>query len=184
MTKIFLDTEFTALEQNGQLISMGLVADSGESFYAEFTDFDEATLSDWHKVNVVTQLDFNKQVPFFRIQGNEYSVKGDTSIIKSKLQDFLKQFEFIEIWADVLAYDWVFFCELFGGALKLPDNVFYAPFDLSTFFRIKGLIEPKNKFEKDVSRFEFAGVRNTKQHNALLDAKVLLICWNKLMINE
>lgn len=32
--KIFLDTEFTGLTQNTSLISIGLVAETGEEFYA------------------------------------------------------------------------------------------------------------------------------------------------------
>ncbi len=34
MFKIFLDTEFTGLTQNGSLISIAFVAETGEEFYA------------------------------------------------------------------------------------------------------------------------------------------------------
>lgn len=37
MRKIFFDTEFTGLHQNTTLISIGLVSDEGERFYAELT---------------------------------------------------------------------------------------------------------------------------------------------------
>jgi hypothetical protein len=37
-TKLFLDTEFTGLHQNTTLISIGLIADTGDTFYAELTD--------------------------------------------------------------------------------------------------------------------------------------------------
>jgi uncharacterized protein YprB with RNaseH-like and TPR domain len=36
-TKLFLDTEFTGLHQNTTLISIGLIADTGDTFYAELT---------------------------------------------------------------------------------------------------------------------------------------------------
>jgi hypothetical protein len=39
-TKLFLDTEFTGLHQNTTLISIGLIADTGDTFYAELTDYD------------------------------------------------------------------------------------------------------------------------------------------------
>ena len=36
--KIFFDTEFTGLHKNTTLISIGLVAENGKKFYAEFND--------------------------------------------------------------------------------------------------------------------------------------------------
>ncbi len=47
MQTIFLDTEFTGLTQSTQLISLALVADTGEEFYAEFTDYELEDASDW-----------------------------------------------------------------------------------------------------------------------------------------
>ena len=47
MKTIFLDTEFTGLTQSAQLISLALVADTGEEFYAEFTDYELVDASDW-----------------------------------------------------------------------------------------------------------------------------------------
>ena len=38
--KVFFDTEFTGLHQNTTLLSIGLVAENGRSFYAEFMDYD------------------------------------------------------------------------------------------------------------------------------------------------
>lgn len=35
MLKIFFDTEFTELTQNAKLLSIALVAESGEQFYGE-----------------------------------------------------------------------------------------------------------------------------------------------------
>jgi len=47
MKNIFLDMEFTGLRQSTQLISLALVADTGEKFYAEFTDYDLDDKKDW-----------------------------------------------------------------------------------------------------------------------------------------
>ena len=41
---IFLDCEFTGLQQHTSLISLALVAESGEEFYAEFTDSSKSPL--------------------------------------------------------------------------------------------------------------------------------------------
>lgn len=86
----------------------------------------------------------------------------------------------MEIWADVPAYDWVLFCELFGGAFGIPENIFYAPFDLSTAFRLAGHIIPKGRYDKDIKRFEWAGLPEDLQHNALMDARAEKLCFEKL----
>ena len=54
MTKLFFDTEFTGLHQNTTLISLGIVAESGQTFYAEFTDYDDFNCDEWIKKNVIS----------------------------------------------------------------------------------------------------------------------------------
>jgi hypothetical protein len=51
----FLDTEFTGL-QNTTLISIGLIADTGDTFYAELTDYDPDQIDDWLQENVLNNL--------------------------------------------------------------------------------------------------------------------------------
>lgn len=51
--KVFFDTEFTGLHQGTTLISIGLVAESGEEFYAEFNDYDASQINDWIDINVL-----------------------------------------------------------------------------------------------------------------------------------
>jgi len=69
---------------------------------------------------------------------------------------------------------------LFGGAFSIPENIFYAPFDLATAFRLAGKIIPMSRFDKDVSRFEFAGMDKKLQHHALMDARAERICFERL----
>jgi len=183
MVKIFLDTEFTGLHQNTTLISLAMVAESGEEFYAEFNDYDVKQVNVWIKEHVIGKLELIHENESFSRTGDTIKIKSNSTKIKKELRDWLQQFEGIEIWADVLAYDWVLFCELFGGGLSIPENIFYAPFDLATFFRVKGIIEPVNKFNNDVSRFEFAGIDRCKQHNALADARAEMECYKKLITN-
>jgi hypothetical protein len=111
--KIFLDTEFTGLHQKTTLISLAMVAESGEEFYAEFTDYDRSQMSDWLKENVLSKLWITNNHSFNRKQNGVYLI-GDSVTIKETLQKWLGQFEGVEVWADVLAYDWVLFCNLFG----------------------------------------------------------------------
>jgi hypothetical protein len=89
---------------------------------------------------------------------------------------WLGQFEYVEIWSDCLSYDWVLFCELFGGAMKVPDFIYYIPFDICTLFHSKGI-------DPDVSREDFAGASGAidkQKHNALWDAWIIKGCYDKL----
>jgi hypothetical protein len=179
MTRIFLDTEFTGLHQKTTLISLAMVAETGEEFYAEFTDYDRTQLSGWLHENVLTKLWLTHNMDFEKASNGTY-LTGDSTTIKAAMQKWLSQFEGIEFWADVMAYDWMLFCELFGGALNIPANIFFAPFDLATALRLNGHIKPAGQFTGDISRYEFAGVDSGKQHNALEDARVEKICLSKL----
>jgi hypothetical protein len=179
---IFLDTEFTGLHSNTTLISIGLVSIDGTYFYGEFTDFDKNQLNDWLNSHVMDKLDNNlPHAPNWKGAFTTVAVSGTKNEIGALLSQWFAQFGPVEIWADILAWDWVLFCDLFGGAFSIPENIFYAPFDLATLFRLKGFICPAGKYERDVSRYEFAGVDKSKQHHALEDARVEKICYEKLM---
>lgn len=45
-TKIFFDTEFTGLHQKTTLISIGFIAETGETFYAELTDYNKSQINE------------------------------------------------------------------------------------------------------------------------------------------
>lgn len=165
-TKIFFDTEFTGLHKNTTLISVGLVSETGESFYAELTDYDKSQVDDWIQENVISNL---KSVT------HDGTVIGDKKEVRIALTKWLGQFGDVEIWSDCLSYDWVLFCDLFGTAFDIPKNVYYIPFDICTLFYEKGI-------DPDINREDFAGLTNgiLSKHNALWDAKVIRECFLKL----
>lgn len=174
--KIFFDTEFTGLHQQTTLISIGLVAEDGRSFYAELTDYDQSQIDDWLKENVINNLLLNSNewdgMEYFGIN-QEDAVKGDTETVRKWLTTWLTQFDGVEIWSDCLSYDWVLFCQIFGHAFSIPKNIYYIPFDICTLLKIKGI-------DPDISREEFAGMTGgIKKHNALWDAKVIKQCYLK-----
>ena len=172
--KIFFDTEFTGLHQNTTLISIGLITEANQTFYAEFTDYKESQVDDWLKNNVISHLKFNKQQPYST--ADQIEIKGNALRIKSELTAWLNGFAFVEMWSDCLSYDWVLFNELFGHAFKIPQNIYYIPFDICTLFKVKGI-------DPDVNREEFAGIEG-KKHNALHDARVIKACYEKLKAND
>ena len=174
VTKVFFDSEFTGLHQNTTLISIGLVSECGKTFYAEFSDYDSSQVDDWLRKNVIEKLRYNGTSQFlYNVDGNS-SYKGTSENIKEKLVIWLAQFENVEMWSDCLSYDWVLFCQLFGHAFNIPDNVYYIPFDICTLFKAEGI-------DPDISREGYSELKATAdKHNALWDARVIKECYFKL----
>ena len=186
-TKLFLDTEFTGLHKDTTLLSIGLISECGKMFYAELTDYDKNQIDEWLQTNVLDKFvlkylnsDIEHSGVTDETELDFIKFKGTRTHLKVELERWLSQFEAVEIWSDCLAYDWVLFCDIFGHAFNVPKNVYYIPFDICTVFKMKGI-------NPDISRAEFIGVTypdNYGQHNALVDAKVIRNCYNKLMENE
>jgi hypothetical protein len=190
-TKIFFDTEFTGLHHRTTLISIGLIAETGQTFYAELTDYDKYQIDEWLQTNVIDNLLMSEpkegedeyyvatrskdnDVPFGLYE--DYSIQLRCNIIKLRidLTMWLSQFKEIEIWSDCLSYDWVLFNKIWGHAFNIPKNVYYIPMDICTFFKVKGI-------DPDVNREMFAGMQEGSQkHNALWDAKVIKKCYEIL----
>lgn len=182
--KVFFDTEFTGLHQNTTLISIGLIAEDGKTFYAELTDYDKNQVDDWIRDNVIAKTNYLKESAndeTASVSMWNYYCPGTTSEIKTALSVWLSQWESVEMWSDCLSYDWVLFNQLFGHAFNIPKNVYYIPFDICTLFKVKGV-------DPDVSREEFARGGSywftedqVQKHNALWDAKVIKACYERLM---
>ena len=181
--KIFFDTEFTGLRQNTSLISIGLITDrsAGErTFYAELHDFDITQIDEWIRENVLKNLSYKDKLPFYNDTMKKHIyMKGNCKSVQEELYKWLKQFDCtIDMWSDCLAYDWVLFNELFGGAIQLPEFISYIPFDLCTLLKLKGI-------DPDINREEFSGFTvGVEKHNSLWDAKVIKGCYEKIMGKE
>ncbi|MEM6845699.1 MAG: 3'-5' exoribonuclease [Bacteroidota bacterium] len=175
---LFLDTEFTGLHQQSSLISLALVADDDTSFYAEFTDFDKKQVNEWIEQNVIQHLFLENGQR--KEEDKNWQISGNRLEISQALRRFLSQYNWVHIWADCLAYDWVLFCNLFGGAMNLPNNIFYMPFDLVTLLKINN-IDPDIDREKLVHEsLKVIPLTQTK-HNALWDAHIIKLCYEKVI---
>lgn len=181
--KIFFDTEFTGLHQNTTLISIGLISEYGQTFYAELTDYDQTQVDEWLETNVISKLTLTKPTgtELFRLSYQSGKTNptfcGGLSDLKNELALWLNQFEKAEMWSDCLSYDWVLFNQIFGHAFSIPKNVYYIPFDICTLFKIKGV-------DPDISREKFGCGEHYSEmpkHNALWDARVIKMCYDKLM---
>ncbi len=187
MIKIFLDTEFTGLTQDAELISLALVAESGEEFYAEFTDFKRENLNTWVIENVISRLNLtannlNRSLEKMHVRGNKSEIKSAIQIwfhqFGEKKDEMGNTIPHLQIWGDVPHYDWVLFCELFGGALNIPPVIHYMPMDLATLLWAKG-------FKPDMPRGEISGnvAVDNLMHNALHDARAGMEILKKLLRN-
>lgn len=170
--KVFFDTEFTGLHQKTTLISIGCVAEEGQAFYAELVDFDYSQMDEWIRNNVYKYL--WSQMPYAPPPPKTVYVRGDTRGVAACLAEWLSRLDYVEMWSDCLAYDWVLFCNLFDGALNIPNYIYYIPFDLVTLFKLKGI-------DPDIDRKIYAGITDGNKHNALADAQVIKACYEKAM---
>lgn len=177
-TKLFLDCEFTGLVKDAELISLCLYNDETTYFYAEFNDFTKAKINPWLKENVIPKLLYTEQNEIKEGDESLIKIKGNKVGITGELIKWLERFENIEIWGDVPAYDWVLFCDLFGGARELPAKIQYIPIDIATIAKIKGI-------NVDFDRMEYVKEllkEETKmRHNTLLDAKTGKLCCDKIL---
>ena len=182
MKKVFFDTEFTGLRQNTSLISIGCISENGHSFYATLKDYSYEGIDDWIVDNVLGNLLYSENDRDFNVV-DDTDANGRRSqryydITTPKCKDLLLEWlqgidRDIVMWSDCLAYDWVLFCELFGGARDVPGFINYIPRDICTLFEVKGI-------DPDVSRVEFVGIKETR-HNALSDAILIKACYEKLV---
>jgi len=183
--RIFMDFEYTGLHQEASPISIGLVSEDGRYFYGEFTDFEQHQVTLWVQENVINNLVLTRERTDMRgyVRTGEYATHHNrvavrdngNGILLALLSWFSELNDTAEMWGDCLAYDWVLFCQIFGGAFKIPPSIYYIPFDICTLFKLKGI-------DPDISREEFAGlVGGGKKHNALHDALVIKACYEKAM---
>jgi hypothetical protein len=176
-----MDLEFTGLRQDTTPISLGIVYPDGSEFYAEFIDYDRTQLTEWLHENVINKLSLEdmeaNSIRFDERMCCKY-VRGTKDFIAQEL-DFWHQYimndynEKIHVWSDCSAYDWVLFCEMFGGSFKLPKNISYIPFDICTMFELQGI-------DPDINREEFVGNVGDDKHSAIHDARVIKKCYEKL----
>lgn len=179
-TRLFYDSEFTGLTITTTLLSIGFITEAGDqTFYAELNDFDTTAYDNqFLQAHVFPQCRWiqTATAPFTQMRNDHSTAYGSKHQIRDALLQWFNNFDAIEIWADCHCYDWVLLCDLFGGALHMPKHIHYMPGDISTLFRIKGI-------DCDIARASFVGITNQTpaQHNALWDAKMARLCYQKLM---
>lgn len=184
--KLFFDTEFTGLHKDTTLISIGIVAENGQRFYAEFSDYDECQCDEWLKEIVLRHTILGGNDSFAARLGensNTTVVLGDTADIRYELRDWLKQFDNVQFISDVCHYDFVLLIDIFGTAFDLPEGVSAVCYDINQDIAKHYGISDREAFDK--SREKIVSELCEKQidgdkHNALYDAEVIKAIFEKL----
>lgn len=180
MIKLFIDTEFTDF-YDSQLISIGIVADTGEEFYMESTDFLP------HRCN-----DFVEETVIPLLQGGE--VCGSEADIRDKLFAWLNLLIATHATAQdglLIVYDflmdWTFFETLTatfdkksllikkGASLSLEEHLLARyPEEVDRHIAILVLEAGEIIHDFYTAAYETS---NARQHHALEDAKTLKQAW-------
>jgi len=142
MKKIFLDAEFTGLHKLTTLISVALVCEDGNEYYAELTDYDENQISPFLQKEVIGKL-FIKDFDLYTDYNPEaltVQVKGNIDLVKQTLTDWLHRYkeEGVEIWVESPTYVWTLFIDIFGGVGYVPKQIHRIPYDLFTAYKLFG----------------------------------------------
>ena len=178
--KVFFDCEFTGLYKDTTLISIGLISEKSQVFYAELTDFDKEQCNVWVKENVFPGLAaFNEDAAYY--PGLHVGNKANIGIA---LRNWFKQFNSVELVSDVCHYDMVLLISLFGTAFDLPANVCPACHDINQDIARYYGISLQEAFDKSREEilFNFYGndIAGLYKHNALDDAKVIKYIYEKI----
>lgn len=103
--RVYLDTEFIEDGKTIELLSIGLVREDGETYYAEPSETDHSRASAWVKANVLPYLT---------------GPKKPRKTIADEIRSFVGTNP--EFWAYFADYDWVVLCQLYGTMMDLPVN--------------------------------------------------------------
>ncbi|MBE7187592.1 polyadenylate-specific 3'-exoribonuclease AS [Jatrophihabitans endophyticus] len=154
--RYFYDCEFIEDGSTVELVSIGVVDESGREFYAISTEFDPDRAIDWVRRNVLDKL----PGPGDRAWRSRERIRDDL------LAFLTAPDEPIELWAWMSAYDHVVLCQLWGDMRALPRAI------------------PRFTHELR-QRWEDAGApamppQPRDQHDALADARHNLARWRAI----
>lgn len=185
-TLCFFDTEFTGLKKSTNLLSIGLIMENGQRFYAEITDYPTIDIEPWIKENVISKMKFNGESNIHNVSSDgSIEMKSTFRVVRASLNTWLKQYSEIGIQfvSDCITYDHMLIIDLISGhALKMPE--FISSYchdinqDISRFYNISD----EEAFDIDRNKICNREHEADGVHNALVDAIHIKDIYN--MINR
>lgn len=119
--RIFYDTEFLEDGKTIDLISIGMVRENGDAFFAVNRN------ANWTRIRDDDWL-MNRVVPNLPMSNTHWWMSRDD--IRDAVVEFCG--EKPEFWADYAAYDHVALCQLFGKMIDIPKGWPYFTHDIQT----------------------------------------------------
>lgn len=150
MQRLFLDTEFSSLDDNAELISIGLVAEDGSTFYRELSGWRLSRASEFCHFNVIPLL-------------TETTKSAEE--VGEELRTWLVERGDCVIATDSLRWDWMWLMHLLD---ELPENVLNTPLLLTMNYL--------NNYDAFTVALEEFFTTSTP-HHALTDAKANMHAW-------
>lgn len=120
--RFWFDTEFIEDGKTIALMSIGIIAEDGRTYYAESAECDLSRASEWVQQNVIPHLRGGTRTP--------------RAVIAEEVREFMG--EKPEIWAYYADYDWVALCQLYGTMMQLPEGWPYYVRDLKQWCDMLG----------------------------------------------
>jgi hypothetical protein len=111
--RYFYDCEFIEDGRTIDLVSIGVVDETGREFYAVSTEFDESRAITWVRRNVLAKL----PPPADSAWRSRERIRADLLAFLTEPGDE------IELWAWYAAYDHVVLCQLWGAMPALPRTI-------------------------------------------------------------
>lgn len=201
---VFIDTEFSGLTKDTELISLGCISDDGRTFYGEITDFNHSKCDEWIKTHIFPNLiskgkdGAKPYVDRYKIIDKKENVmkafiKYLNEISVAKYEDYLPGS--VQFVSDCLSYDQVLINDLLLNGRAADKLQSYFPKISPAWYDINHLIAEKlnmtvgqafditredlvidemNKFIKFNNDFD-----NNAKHNSLFDAYVIKLIYDK-----
>lgn len=108
--RFWFDTEFIDDGRTVDLISIGIVAEDGRTYYAISDAFDPERADAWVRRNVLAKLP-PRDDPAWRARRT----------IADEVEAFVGRSE-VEFWAYYPSYDWVCLSQLYGPLVRRPES--------------------------------------------------------------
>ena len=155
---IFFDTEFTDLHWQARLISIGLIAEDGRTFYAELSD----------TYQVTDCGDFAREVVLPLLDGGDSRMALPT--LSLRLGNWIEGLEQpVTLATDSLAWDWPWIQKFFEEPGTWPVNLAGQPLLLNMNY-----LADYDKFDAAIAKAFADGLR---RHHSLDDAKANRLGW-------
>ena len=172
--RVFYDTEFLEDGKTIELISIGMVREDGEEYYAVNSNMPVKRIRNhtWLMRNVIPALpqysgDARNVMPKSDLFNSTDPLVKDRKTIAREVSDFLHLSK-VELWAYYASYDHVALAQLFGFMVSLPRHIPMRTKDLAC------LIDTHDAWE-------FMPKQVGISHHALDDARHVRDCYEFLM---